>query len=93
MANKQIVATIVLTAGLPGRIDVANRIVAAFGVDDPPAHYTFEPAEEDRQMPIPEEDWPIHIVRVGFSSASEISVTRRKDEVVRNPNKHAEGGH
>lgn len=92
MATKRVVAIIVLTAGLPGRIDVAKRILAVFGVDDPTAHYAFEPAEEDRPVPIPEEDWPIRIVReIRFSSAAKISVTGRTVEAVPNPNEHAKG--
>ena len=91
MDNRRIAAIIVLTAGLPGRIDLAKRMVTVFGANDPTTHYAFEPADEDRPVPIPEEDWPIRIVReVRMSSAAKVTVTR-KVEVAPIPTKPPDG--
>ena len=87
MENKRIAAIIVLTAGLTGRIAIVQEIVAVFSANDPTAHYAFEPVEQDRPVPIPEEDWPIRIVReIRLSDTHKISV---KLEVVPKPDEQS----
>ena len=80
--QKRVLATIVLAAGLPGRLETAQRMVHLFRATDPTGHYAIEPVDDDRSVPATEEDWSFRIVRqFDFRSKLTVSATRRAEVV------------
>ena len=85
--QERVLATIVLAAGLPGRLETAQRMVDLFSATDPTGHYAIEPVDDDRSVPATEEDWSFRIVRqFGFRSELTVSAKRRVEVVPMPPN-------
>ena len=87
MDQERVLATIVLAAGLPGRLETAQRMVELFSATDPTGHYAIELVDDDRSVPATEEDWSFRIVRqFGFRSELTVSAKRRVEVVPMPPN-------
>ena len=78
-------ATIILAAGLPGKLETAKRMLDLLSANDPTDHYAIETVDDDRSIPTTEEDWSFRIVRQ-FDVRSELRISaERRVEVVPMP--------
>lgn len=83
-SGSKVLATIVLLAGLPGRVDIARRMASVLGEELGYGNGVFlEPVEGEPAAPIPEASWRVRfVVNIPVSEVGRITITDRKVEVV-----------
>lgn len=73
MADRKVLATMVLVAGLPGRMEIASRLATALDECVDGGGVVAEPADGEPVSPIPEQDWEIRFVVVNLSDTLKVS--------------------
>ena len=74
---KKVLATIVLAAGIPGRVEVAKKMVDMFRGSYPAGAVAIESTDGDEMAPDSERDWEFRIVvELHLRSEVKLSVGR-----------------